>query len=298
MDAQKVFQAFGAFEVTYYTDVQKILMPRGTTNPAANRAAFDSAIVSATNDLNGLIDKTIANLPTSSTLQSTIQAELTGATQGMLAKLQALPTPKESTPAALRSFSKAGVSTIGGIQTLVTGQVASAPAPVGTITDQSIALVAGQVHDAFKAFGAAYANEVKTILLPSGTTDPSANRAAFDAAVANDLATLNASVATAVSGLPTALANSLTAIAANDLLTGNPATGKSLQESLLGIKTPARREHGATNVFAGLSTMAIGIGEGQFAKDAIAAVNAYNASLGTPPAPTPPPSFPPPGITG
>jgi len=106
VDAQKVMDAFRAFETTYYQDVQTILMAPGTTSPSANRAAFDSAISSAANNLNTSIDKTIATLPSASTLQSTIQNQVAGASQSMVTQLQAIPTPKEVASGALKAFSQ------------------------------------------------------------------------------------------------------------------------------------------------------------------------------------------------
>jgi len=288
VDAQKVMDAFRAFETTYYQDVQTILMAPGTTSPSANRAAFDSAISSAANNLNTSIDKTIATLPSASTLQSTIQNQVAGASQSMVTQLQAIPTPKEVASGALKAFSRAGVGAIEKVATHVTGEVANSPAPVGTIDDKTLSQIFGKVQTAFRTFGSSYANEIKTVLAPTATTDPSSNRAAFNTAVGKDLATLNASIASAVSGLPTSLANSLTAIASNDLLTGTPATGKSLQEVLLGLKSPKNREGGSMNNFKAMSLSAMGAAEMQLGKDMFNAVVAYNVALGTPTTPTTP----------
>ncbi len=279
VDAQRVAAAFFSFEKTYYQDVQSILMPTGTTNPSANRSAFDTAIASAANDLNAAIDKVIANLPTASALQTTVQNELLGGAQGMVGQLQALPTPTEAAPGAMKAFTRIGVATIDKVGHHVTAEVAAAPAPVGTIDDKTMAQVVGKVHDAFKAFGSAYINDLKTILLPSGTTDPTSHRAAFDAAVAKDLATLNASITSAVTVLPKSLADSLTLIAGNNLLTTTPPSGKSLQEVLVAIKTPKGTEGTPVYGFATASMLAIGGAEAQLAKDGGAAVAAYNASL-------------------
>src|SRR5262249_38302999 len=77
-DAQLVLRAFGTFQRTYNQDVRSVLLPVGTTNPSANRPAFDQAVASALVTLNASIGAAIANLPTASSLAATIQGELIG----------------------------------------------------------------------------------------------------------------------------------------------------------------------------------------------------------------------------
>src|SRR5664279_339778 len=43
-DAQAVARAVTTFEKSYNTDVQTILVPKGTTDPTANRSAFDAQV--------------------------------------------------------------------------------------------------------------------------------------------------------------------------------------------------------------------------------------------------------------
>src|SRR5262245_18275116 len=78
-------------------------------------------------------------------------------------------------------------------------------AQVGRITDRAVSIRAQavpRVMRAFTTFRQTCFQDVRTILVPPGMTNPAERRPAFDQAVTRALATLNASLSTAVAGLP------------------------------------------------------------------------------------------------
>lgn len=284
-DARQVAQAFATFERTYSQDVRTILLPSGTTDFTASRQAFDKAIGSALADLNTSIDTTIKNLPTAATLQSTVQDELLGSGPNSLStQLAAIPTPSDLTYRSASSFSREGLRDIYQTAGQVTDQVRIAPAPTGTITAQAVRQTLQSVENAFRTFNQTYNQAVQSTLLPKGTTDPSTNRAAFNAAVTTALNTLNTSVASAVSTNLSALPPTLATTIQNDLLTTTASPGttsdNSLQGRLAAITTPSSNRFFPTLAFRFQSYMAIGRADGQVVQDILAAVRQYNSGLG------------------
>lgn len=281
-DAQKVIQAFVSFEKTYNGDVQTILFAPGTTDLKVTRPAFDTAIASAIGDLNTKIDSAIANLPTAAALTTTINGELLSGTNSLENQLLAMATPTAVTTQAARIFRFQSDLTIDKLAGHVTYEVATAKAPTGTIDTATTLQAIGKVNDAFFTFAKSYRNDVKTVLTPSGTTNPSMTRAAFDKAVAGDIATLNSNLATALGGLlPATVVSSLSTTISNDLLTattGTP-TGKSLQERLAAVQTPKSASGFPMFLFGLNSSAVIGGTDVRVIQDVVSAISTYNNSL-------------------
>jgi hypothetical protein len=280
-DARQVAQAFGTFQQTYFQDVRSILLPAGTTNPATNRAAFDAAVATALGNLNTSIDTTIANLPASSSLAATIQGELLGSGPNTLQTLlAAVPTPSDISFRSFRTFNREAAVFINQIERTVTSQVSSAQGPSGSISTATVQQDLAQVQTAFQTFRQTYFGDVQTILLPSGTTNPSANRMAFDQAIGTALGMLNTSIDSALSNLPSALTATLDTTIQNDLLSSGSSTGNSLQARLAALQTPSSTGSFSNFVFRIGSSLTIGGAQGQVTRDITIAVNQYNAGLG------------------
>jgi hypothetical protein len=94
---------------------------------------------------------------------------------------------------------------------------------------------ARQVAKAFRTFQQTYAQDVRLLLLPAGTSDPSVNRPTFDQVVGAGLGALNASIDGITANL--AAAPTLAATIRGELL-GPDAN--SLQTLLAAIPTPAK----------------------------------------------------------
>jgi hypothetical protein len=103
---------------------------------------------------------------------------------------------------------------------------------------------AQQVLRAFNTFQQTYSQDVRTILLAPGTTNPASNRPAFDRAVADALGTLNSSIQTTIANLPQAA--SLGTTIQGELLGSSPS---SLQSLLGAIPTPGSTRFGSLRVF-------------------------------------------------
>jgi len=284
-DARLVAQAFATFERTYTQDVRTILLPTGTTDFTASRQAFDKAIGSALADLNTSVGTAVNNLPTAATLQTTVQNELLGTgTNSLSTQLAAIPTPKDLSFRSASSFSREGRQDIFQSAGQVTDQVRNAPAPTGTITAQAVRQTLSQVEDAFQTFSQSYNQAVQSTLVPKGTTDPSTNRTAFNAAVATALNALNTSVQTAVStNLPT-LPPTLAVTIQNDLLSASASsaagTDRSLQGRLAAIPSPSSNRFFPVLAFRAQSYFVGGRADGQVVQDILAAVRQYNNGLG------------------
>ena len=278
-DAQLVRQAFQQFDQTYLKDIQTILLPSGTTDPSANRAAFDKAVGTALTTLNSSIDTAIGNLSTAATLEAEIGAELLGtATTSLQSQLAAIPTPTAVTFSTTRTFVRSSQGDIGQVSATVTQQVASAPLPTGAITTATVQTDLQAIRSAFQTFNQTYNTAVKTTLLASGTT-PTANRAAFNTAVSTALTTLNTSITSALSNLPTSVSSSLSTTIQTDLLTGIQTAGTDLQARLTALKTPSTTGGFGTWFFRLGSSLNIGFAQGQVINDLAVAVNAYNSAL-------------------
>ncbi|MFO0955937.1 MAG: hypothetical protein U0800_00555 [Isosphaeraceae bacterium] len=282
-DALQVAQAVRDFQRTYAQDVQTILLKNGTT-PSANRAAFDAAIGRELSALDTKIDGIIANLPTASTLDGTIGARLLTATpaaspdnslQGLLG---AITTPSDTSFRSLRAFTRQGARWIDQVGDQVVRLVRTAPAPAGTIDAATLRGDVQAANAAFRTFSKAYNDAVKDVLLPAGATDPSANRAAFDAAVATALQGLNTGLASAVANLPTGVTGTLNTTLRDDVLRG-ATPDNSLQTRLASIATPTSTRFFGTASFRFQSLLAIGRANAKVVQDITAAVASYNASL-------------------
>jgi hypothetical protein len=275
-DAQLVQQAFGTFQRTYNQNVRTILLPIGTTNPAANRTAFDVATATALGTLDTSIAAAVANLPTASSLAATIHGELIGGSTTLQGMLLAIPTPGSLSFRSVRNFTRVASADINQSAFTVVQQVRSAPGPSGSIGQQTVQQDLGQVQAAFRTFNQTYFNDVKTILLPTGITNPSPNRAAFDQAVGAALVTLNTSIDSALSNLPSSLTATLDATIKNDLLSSGSTPASSLQSRLASLQTPTSTQNFSVRIFQFGSSLNIGSAQSQVTRDILVAVSQFN----------------------
>jgi hypothetical protein len=281
-DAQTVARAVMTFEKAYNTDVQTILAPKGTTNPSANRAAFDARVATELATLNGAIDAAIANITTTAnpSLVPTITTDLLGpstmTTTSLRDALAAVATPASTTRFVVKSFVAKSDKAIDQVGYQVTKLVATATAPTGTITTDAAKTLFQAVDAAFRTF-----SQSDAAAIPATATSPVTNRAAFDAAVGGLLTTLDASIGAALGqvGLPSSDLNSLIQTVTNDLLTGAQTSGKSLQAQLAAIKSPTSSRGFSMILFKAQSFWTISGGHFQVSKDVVSAINAYNTSL-------------------
>jgi hypothetical protein len=280
-DAQAVAKDVTTFEKSYNADVQNILVPKGTTNPAANRTAFNAQVATDLGTLNSAIDTSIANIVSSNpSLAATIQADLltalTPTGSSLQEQLAAVKTPTSGAHVSVLSFVSKSDWAIDQADYTVTKLVSSATPPTGTITPDSVKPLFQAVNSAFQTFQKDYASAVS-----ASATNPSTNRTAFNTAVQGLLTTLNSSIASALSvanlpaGFPLA---TLQTTVTNDL-TGTPATGKSLQARLAAIKSPSSSRGFSMWVFQAQSLGTISLGWTHVTSDIASAINTYNASL-------------------
>ncbi len=286
-DAAQVARAFNDFERTYAQDVRTILLKSGTTDLAAARTAFDQAIATELGKLNTKLDGIVNNLPANTTLDQAFSTALLSTTppaspdtslQGVLA---ALKTPTDTTFRSTRSFIRLGTSAIDSIGDKLTAQVRNSPPPTGSIDATTLKGDVQAVHTAFRTFNQSYRDAVNNVLLPSGTTDPSTNRTAFNAAVLTALQKLSTDVTAAVANLPAGVTTTLNTTLQNRLLSTTPAASpdNSLQGRLAAITTPKSNRFFATAFFRLRSFGAIGDAEFQVVRDITDAASKYNSSL-------------------
>jgi len=288
-DAQKVSQAFRDFENTYAQDVRTILLKSGTTDLTASRTAFNQAINTALTNLNTKLDGIVNNLPTNATLDQSFQTALLSTTPpaspdaSLQGTLGGLTTPTDTSFRSVRNFTRQGLGAIESVARTLTNQVRNAPAPAGSVDAATLRGDIQAVHTAFRTFNQSYNDAVRTVLLPSGTTDPSANRAAFNTAVQTALQKLSTDVTAAVANLPSGVTSTLNTTLQNDVLSTTPAASpdRSLQGRLAAITTPSSTRFWATLGFRLRSVLASGGTEAQVVRDITNAVSTYNNSLGT-----------------
>ena len=170
-DARQVAQEFRTFQQTYSQDVRSILLPSGTTNPAANRTAFNAAVATALGTLNSSIDSTIANLPTC------VEPGHDDPGRAPRQRHQHPPDPARRDPHAQQhrlprvpGLQPGNAQFINQISGTVTNQVRTASAPTGSISETTIQQDLSLVQTDFQSFSQTYFNDVQTILLPTGTT--------------------------------------------------------------------------------------------------------------------------------
>ena len=138
-DARQVAQAFGTFQQTYSQDVRSILLPARTDQPGEQPAGVQCGGHLGLGTLNTSIDATIANLPASSSLATTIQGELLGSgTNTLQTLLGAIPTPSNIGFRSFRVFNRESTLFINQIAGNVSNQVRTASAPTGSISQTTI----------------------------------------------------------------------------------------------------------------------------------------------------------------
>ncbi|MDB5353115.1 MAG: hypothetical protein JWN86_4362 [Planctomycetota bacterium] len=271
-DARQVQRDFNQFQNTVNLDVRTILYgadANGNINPAANRAAFNTAVHTALATLATSLTNDVSNLAASnpSLSASTISAEITGATADSLqAQLDAVATPSGVFTPSARSFRFNIRTAIDAVESPLLQAVRTATLPTTTPPATPTALQAlPQVRQAFSTFQASYNNDVQTVLYKAdatGNVNPATNRAAFDAQVATDLATLSTSVHTALNGVPnnTALLSQLDAV-----ITGSGSD--SLKTQLANLPTPTGAFTFSTRLFRLQSNFAIALASQVAASD-------------------------------
>ena len=126
-----------------------------------------------------------------------------------------------------------------------------------TTTQAAVQQALPQVRQAFSTFRSGYSTDVQDVLYQadaSGNINPSNNRAAFDARVANDLATLDSNLRTALANVP----NNATLLSQVDAaVVGTDANG--LQGQLKGLTTPSGGAYSlSSRLFNASSNIAIG----------------------------------------
>jgi hypothetical protein len=271
VDARHVFGAFQAFDKTYVGDVKTILFASGMS-PSSQRAAFDQAVAGALNTLNSTIDADISDLPAQATLSATIQNQLTGSGTGSLQhQLAALTTPTGSGDTSAMTFRVSSQVDIGKTEASVLKEIVTSA--TGVISPATLAGDLADVTSAFANFSSTYDDDANNILFGSGT--PSANRPAFDGAVATALNTLNTSITAAISNLPASVLSSLNPKIQSDLFAASGA-GKSLQARLASISTPGSNNFFTMLVFNVQSKFKIVPGGFQVAGDIVSAIHKFN----------------------
>jgi len=271
VDSGHVATAFATFDKAYLGDIKTILFATGTT-PASQRPAFDQATASALNTLNTTIDTDISDLPAQATLASTIQGQLTGnGTSSLQGELAALITPIG--PATAGAFRVKSQVVIGKTEVSIGKEVLTSA--TGLITGSTLLGDLANVASEFGTFSKTYDNDATTILFASDT--PSANRPAFDAAVATALNALNASIDTTISNLPASVTGSLDTKIQSALFTGS-SSGTSLQAELASVSTPFSDGFIAKLIFNVASKIKIASAGVQVGGDIASTVHQYNFS--------------------
>lgn len=277
-DAQAVAKAYQTFAQSYMSDIQTVLAPTGTTDPSTNAAAFNTKVASDLATLNSSIATAIGNLPSSSTLATTISGSLLGTGSTTLQSQLAALTVPTTTGWSVWSYAQQGLQLIGASAQANTSQVMNATPPTGTVTQATAQTLLTSINTAYQTFTQGYANAVTT-------TPPSTDRAAFDTAVSTLITTLNTSVQSALTtaSLPTTGTGAISTLSTtitNDLLKpATGATGASLQEQLAALTTPSSTTGWAAWYFQGSSMRTIRGSQGQVASAIVSAINAYNATL-------------------
>jgi hypothetical protein len=274
--------AFATFLADYLKAVDQVLLapgPDGSVNPSANRAAFNNRVDLALSELDTSVIAAVetANLPDTQTVIIDVQAAIIGDDPSSLAnRLAALPTPAGSPSPGLLTQIIASTSDVEQAARTILNTLGGPPrgvvVPSGTelgegaspsSTDKSspttftapTTTASGHVRQAYSAFLQSYFRAVQQVLLapgPDGAVNPAANRAAFDARVADSLKALNNGVASAVSNVPQA---AVAAAKTQQALVGGGAD--SLEAQLRALPTPANAQD-AIRVFGFNSTKAIG----------------------------------------
>jgi hypothetical protein len=269
-----------AFAQTFEQDVQQILLApqsNGAINPAANRDAFNAAVIQAIDNLNASLIQdlgTTSSTPTSSptttitttptgpssfipsTSQSQVATALVGKTPTSLEN-QILATPTT----VLAGNGTQGSSTTAGSaptpipltsSTPAVGQSLPATSSLGGPSSDSTSTVAAApaVRAAFGSFLQEYFKAVESDLL-ANPGQPQANRAAFDAKVSQALQTLNSQIAASLG----ASAGSNSAARISQALTGWNAN--SLQSRLLAQPTPVTTQASQVRAFTLGSSQAV-----------------------------------------
>jgi hypothetical protein len=263
--------AFATFDKAYVADIKSILFATGTT--AANqRPAFDQAVAALLTTLNSTIDSDVSNLPAQASLSSTIQPQITGGNATSLqSELAALVTPIGPGTASASAFQVKSQVQIAKAGVVVESEVLTSP--TGLITASTLLGDLGKVASAFSTFSHTDGSDVKTILLATDT--PSDNRPAFDAAIASALNTLNTSIDTTLSNLPTSVSGPLETKIQN-ALTSVSSSSNSLEDQLGEISTPLSNGFVASLIFNVASKIKIASSGVTVAGDIGSAVHQYN----------------------
>ena len=283
--------AFNTFRQAYNNDFRTVLYGTsadGAVNPAANRAAFDAAVANDLAALNTAVAGDVANLGDGATLAATLQGEILGTgADSLQGQLAAIATPSGAYNASTRLFQNNSAIAIRSVAADLTNQVrtdaSASPSDPGSTTttttpSSTVVRTAQQgVSTAVQTFRTAYGAALSTTLYApaaDGSIGPAANRPAFDAQVATDLATLDASVAAAIAPLPNSAA-----LVASSRAAINGSASTSLQSELAALPTPSGPYTTSARTFSAQSGAAInGLQASIFSQ--IATTYGLNARLG------------------
>jgi hypothetical protein len=250
----RVQAIINTFDQTYEQAVESVLLapgPGGSINLAANRPAFDAAVVKALDTLATDLVQTLGNVsPTSPAATQVVDAITGNSPNSLESQLLALPTQAIEPVAAAASISvpltnstPVPLPTLGAVadqsrptaRILIPQGVPSATEAAGTATGAS-ADVAQQIRQAFGTFLEDYFQAVKGVLLANqgGTVNPQATRAEFDAHVSRALQALGGNLSGTLVRYPAAsgLAPQIRESIASD-------QAASLKSQLKGLPTPA-----------------------------------------------------------
>jgi hypothetical protein len=122
-----VQSAFSGFLTTYFTAVKDVLLAAdasGTSNPTANRSAFDNQVNKTLQALSDRLSRDLANVPAASALTARVKDAVIGDNPASLAsRLPALPTPAGPEAALVREFTLGSFRTITNVFALISGDI-------------------------------------------------------------------------------------------------------------------------------------------------------------------------------
>jgi predicted TIM-barrel enzyme len=251
----KVQAIINTFDQSYEQAVESVLLapgPGGSINLAANRPAFDAAVVKALDTLATDLVQTLGNVAPTSAVATQVVDAITGNSPNSLeSQLLALPTQAiestttivsasiplvHGTPVPLVTFVGSAEQARPMTRVPVAQAAPSVGQEIGGLTTGASTDAAQEIRKAFGAFLDDYFQAMKAVLLANqgGTVNPQATRADFDAHVSKALQALGGSLSGTLSRYPAAwgLASQIRESIASD-------QAASLKSQLKGLPTPA-----------------------------------------------------------
>jgi hypothetical protein len=275
VDAQIVSNAFTTFEQMYNADVTTVLIAGGAIHPANFTMAVNNALLV----LNSTIGNTLSNLPSATSPASAIAGELIGAAATtMQTRLAALKVPTSAQSHFTRLYVAQADAIIATFDNMVFKQVANATPPTGSVTVDRFQSVLSRISSEIGKFNQAYVGSIFSVLVPFGTTNPSANKAAFDSTVATELQTLSGKILQDIGTLPASVVQRLSTAIPNDILS-NPTNSANLQDALAAVPAPTTIAFSGIATYMNRSSKVISAGVQSIVNELTAALNAYNSGL-------------------